>query len=105
MTEVSSEPGEDEESAEGVFEGHSAAVNAIQIFGNLLYTCSADKTIRAFNLVVSRLAKEAALEYSIAVVCLQSMPLNFLEVIASHQDLGKFQQNQLVFVSYKDGQS
>ncbi|KAJ6667274.1 hypothetical protein lerEdw1_017252 [Lerista edwardsae] len=50
-SEVSSEPGEDEESAEGVFEGHSAAVNAIQIFGNLLYTCSADKTIRAYNLV------------------------------------------------------
>ncbi|XP_053142750.1 zinc finger protein 106 isoform X2 [Hemicordylus capensis] len=50
-SEVSSEPGEDEEPAEGVFEGHSAAVNAIQIFGNLLYTCSADKTIRAYNLV------------------------------------------------------
>ncbi|XP_048340113.1 zinc finger protein 106 [Sphaerodactylus townsendi] len=50
-SEVSSEPGEDEEPAEGVFEGHAAAVNAIQIFGNLLYTCSADKTIRAYNLV------------------------------------------------------
>ncbi|XP_054826693.1 zinc finger protein 106 [Eublepharis macularius] len=50
-SEVSSEPGEDEEPTEGVFEGHSAAVNAIQIFGNLLYTCSADKTIRAYNLV------------------------------------------------------
>ncbi|XP_066487084.1 zinc finger protein 106 [Tiliqua scincoides] len=50
-SEVSSEPGEDEEASEGVFEGHSAAVNAIQIFGNLLYTCSADKTIHAYNLV------------------------------------------------------
>nr|XP_020649368.1 zinc finger protein 106 [Pogona vitticeps]XP_020649369.1 zinc finger protein 106 [Pogona vitticeps]XP_020649370.1 zinc finger protein 106 [Pogona vitticeps]XP_020649371.1 zinc finger protein 106 [Pogona vitticeps]XP_020649372.1 zinc finger protein 106 [Pogona vitticeps] len=50
-SEVSSEPGEDEEPSEGVFEGHSASVNAIQIFGNLLYTCSADKTIRAYNLV------------------------------------------------------
>uniref|UniRef100_A0A803T9N0 Zinc finger protein 106 n=1 Tax=Anolis carolinensis TaxID=28377 RepID=A0A803T9N0_ANOCA len=50
-SEVSSEPGEEEEPTEGVFEGHSASVNAIQIFGNLLYTCSADKTIRAFNLV------------------------------------------------------
>ncbi|XP_077178863.1 zinc finger protein 106 [Paroedura picta] len=49
--EVSSEPGEDEEPTEGVFEGHAAAVNAIQIFGNLLYTCSADKTIRVYNLV------------------------------------------------------
>ncbi|XP_044292939.1 zinc finger protein 106 isoform X2 [Varanus komodoensis] len=50
-SEVSSELGEDEEPTEGVFEGHSAAVNAIQIFGNLLYTCSADKTIHAYNLV------------------------------------------------------
>ncbi|KAL8169473.1 UNVERIFIED_CONTAM: hypothetical protein K2H54_049972 [Gekko kuhli] len=50
-SEVSSEPGEDEEPTEGVFEGHAAAVNAIQIFGNLLYACSADKTIRTYNLV------------------------------------------------------
>ncbi|XP_009995465.1 PREDICTED: zinc finger protein 106 isoform X1 [Chaetura pelagica] len=50
-SEVSSEPGEDEEPTEGNFEGHLAAVNAIQIFGNLLYTCSADKTVCAFNLV------------------------------------------------------
>ncbi|XP_062973738.1 zinc finger protein 106 isoform X2 [Elgaria multicarinata webbii] len=49
--EVSSEPGEDEEPSEGDFEGHSASVNAIQIFGNLMYTCSADKTIHAYNLV------------------------------------------------------
>ncbi|NXF07260.1 ZN106 protein, partial [Smithornis capensis] len=50
-SEVSSEPGEDEEPTEGTFEGHLAAVNAIQIFGNLLYTCSADKTVCAYNLV------------------------------------------------------
>ncbi|XP_058276937.1 zinc finger protein 106 isoform X2 [Hirundo rustica] len=50
-SEVSSEPGEDEEPTEGTFEGHAAAVNAIQIFGNLLYTCSADKTVCAYNLV------------------------------------------------------
>ncbi|XP_063254671.1 zinc finger protein 106 isoform X2 [Prinia subflava] len=50
-SEVSSEPGEDEEPTEGTFEGHVAAVNAIQIFGNLLYTCSADKTVCAYNLV------------------------------------------------------
>ncbi|NWJ06147.1 ZN106 protein, partial [Crypturellus undulatus] len=50
-SEVSSEPGEDEEPTEGSFEGHVAAVNAIQIFGNLLYTCSADKTVCAYNLV------------------------------------------------------
>lgn len=51
---MSSEPGEDEEPTEGAFEGHVAAVNAIQIFGNLLYTCSADKTVCAYNLVVSK---------------------------------------------------
>ncbi|XP_059228605.1 zinc finger protein 106 isoform X2 [Mustela nigripes] len=50
-SEISSEPGDDDEPTEGNFEGHQAAVNAIQIFGNLLYTCSADKTVRAYNLV------------------------------------------------------
>ncbi|NXH11198.1 ZN106 protein, partial [Bucco capensis] len=50
-SELSSEPGEDEEPTEGSFDGHQAAVNAIQIFGNLLYTCSADKTVCAYNLV------------------------------------------------------
>ncbi|KAG6935610.1 zinc finger protein 106, partial [Chelydra serpentina] len=50
-SEVSSEPGEDEEPTEGSFEGHQAAVNAIQIFGSVLFTCSADKTVRAYNLV------------------------------------------------------
>lgn len=50
-SEVSSEPGEDEDPTEGNFEGHQAAVNAIQIFGGLLYTCSADKTVHAYNLV------------------------------------------------------
>ncbi|XP_055134829.2 zinc finger protein 106 isoform X8 [Symphalangus syndactylus] len=50
-SEISSEPGDDDEPTEGIFEGHQAAVNAIQIFGNLLYTCSADKTVRVYNLV------------------------------------------------------
>ncbi|XP_017371770.1 zinc finger protein 106 isoform X1 [Cebus imitator] len=50
-SEISSEPGDDDEPTEGNFEGHQAAVNAIQIFGNLLYTCSADKTVRVYNLV------------------------------------------------------
>ncbi|ELW48120.1 Zinc finger protein 106 like protein, partial [Tupaia chinensis] len=50
-SEISSEPGEDDDPTEGSFEGHQAAVNAIQIFGNLLYTCSADKTVRVYNLV------------------------------------------------------
>ncbi|XP_053553694.1 zinc finger protein 106 [Bombina bombina] len=49
--EVSSEPGEDEDPTEGSFEGHQSAVNSIQIFGGLLYTCSADKTVRVYNLV------------------------------------------------------
>ncbi|XP_038185349.1 zinc finger protein 106 isoform X5 [Arvicola amphibius] len=47
----SSEPGDDDEPTEGSFEGHQAAVNAIQIFGNLLYTCSADTSVRVYNLV------------------------------------------------------
>lgn len=50
-SEISSEPGDDEEPTEGSFEGHQAAVNAIQIFGNFLYTCSADTTVRVYNLV------------------------------------------------------
>ncbi|XP_030071103.1 zinc finger protein 106 [Microcaecilia unicolor] len=50
-SEMSSEPGDDEDPTEGDFEGHQAAVNAIQIFGSLLYTCSADKTVRVYNLV------------------------------------------------------
>ncbi|XP_069861975.1 zinc finger protein 106 isoform X2 [Dipodomys merriami] len=50
-SEISSEPGEDDEPTEGSFEGHQAAVNAIQIFGNLLYTCSADTTVRVYSLV------------------------------------------------------
>lgn len=50
-SEMSSEPGDDDEPTEGSFEGHQAAVNAIQIFGNLLYTCSADTTVRVYNLV------------------------------------------------------
>jgi WD40 repeat protein len=51
IKEISSEPGDDDEPTEGNFEGHQAAVNAIQIFGNLLYTCSADTTVRVYNLV------------------------------------------------------
>ncbi|KAM4690004.1 zinc finger protein 106 [Rhinophrynus dorsalis] len=50
-SELSSEPGEDEEPTEGSFEGHKASVNAIQIFGGLLYTCSADKTVRVYNIM------------------------------------------------------
>lgn len=50
-SEISSEPGDDDEPTEGSFEGHQAAVNAIQIFGNLLYTCSADASVRVYNLV------------------------------------------------------
>lgn len=48
-SEVSSEPEEDE-ITEGPFLGHQAAVNFMQIFNGLLYTCSADKTVRVFSL-------------------------------------------------------
>ncbi|XP_062350912.1 zinc finger protein 106 isoform X4 [Cinclus cinclus] len=69
-SEVSSEPGEDEEPTEGTFEGHLAAVNAIQIFGNLLYTCSADKTVCAYNLVTKECMEQFKLEDR--VLCLHS---------------------------------
>nr|XP_015206432.1 PREDICTED: zinc finger protein 106 [Lepisosteus oculatus] len=53
-SEVSSEPGEEEEPTEGAFEGHQAAVNSMQIHNGLLYTCSGDKTVRAFSLVTRK---------------------------------------------------
>ncbi|XP_017269259.1 zinc finger protein 106 isoform X2 [Kryptolebias marmoratus] len=46
-----SDQGGDEILMEGGFEGHQEAVNAIQIHNGLLYTCSGDRTIRAFDLV------------------------------------------------------
>uniref|UniRef100_A0A671S6F4 Zinc finger protein 106-like n=1 Tax=Sinocyclocheilus anshuiensis TaxID=1608454 RepID=A0A671S6F4_9TELE len=46
-----SDPGEEEVPTEGEFEGHQEAVNGIQIHNGLLYTCSGDRTIRAFNLI------------------------------------------------------
>ncbi|XP_068820741.1 zinc finger protein 106 isoform X2 [Capricornis sumatraensis] len=69
-SEISSEPGDDDEPTEGSFEGHQAAVNAIQIFGNLLYTCSADKTVRAYNLVTRECVEQLQLEDR--VLCLHS---------------------------------
>ncbi|KAG8449516.1 hypothetical protein GDO86_016238 [Hymenochirus boettgeri] len=54
LSEVSSEPGDDEDPTDGNFEGHQASVNSIQIFGGQLYTCSADKTVRVYNLVTRR---------------------------------------------------
>uniref|UniRef100_A0A667Z004 Zinc finger protein 106 n=1 Tax=Myripristis murdjan TaxID=586833 RepID=A0A667Z004_9TELE len=46
-----SDSGEDEMLAEGAFEGHEEAVNAMQIYKGLLYTCSGDRTVKAFDLV------------------------------------------------------
>lgn len=51
-TDVSSDHGEDELPTEGTFEGHQEAVNAMQVHNGLLYTCSGDRTVRAFDLVV-----------------------------------------------------
>ncbi|XP_052009330.1 zinc finger protein 106-like [Xyrauchen texanus] len=45
-----SDPGEEVLPTEGEFEGHKEAVNGIQIHNGLLYTCSGDRTIRAFSL-------------------------------------------------------
>ncbi|XP_073725619.1 zinc finger protein 106-like isoform X2 [Misgurnus anguillicaudatus] len=46
-----SDPGEEEGPTEGQFEGHQEAVNGMHIHNGLLYTCSGDRTIRAFNLI------------------------------------------------------
>ncbi|XP_066464562.1 zinc finger protein 106 isoform X2 [Eleutherodactylus coqui] len=54
ISSVSPEAGEEEQPTEGSFEGHQASVNAIQIFDGTLYTCSADKSVRAFNLVTRK---------------------------------------------------
>ncbi|XP_072545598.1 zinc finger protein 106 [Salminus brasiliensis] len=50
-SDASSDPGEEEVPTEGSFEGHHEAVNGMQIHNGLLFTCSGDRTIRAFNLV------------------------------------------------------
>ncbi|XP_032402159.1 zinc finger protein 106 [Xiphophorus hellerii] len=46
-----SDHGEDEVPTEGTFSGHKEAVNALQIHNGLLYTCSGDRTVQAFDLV------------------------------------------------------
>uniref|UniRef100_A0AAR2JH24 C2H2-type domain-containing protein n=1 Tax=Pygocentrus nattereri TaxID=42514 RepID=A0AAR2JH24_PYGNA len=51
LSDGSSDPGEDDVPTEGSFEGHQEAVNGMQIHNGLLFTCSGDRTIRAFNLV------------------------------------------------------
>lgn len=53
VLDASSDAGEEEMPTEGSFEGHQEAVNGMQIHNGLLYTCSGDRTIRAFNLMVS----------------------------------------------------
>ncbi|XP_023252104.1 zinc finger protein 106 [Seriola lalandi dorsalis] len=50
-SDASSDHGEDELPTEGAFEGHQEAVNAVQIHNGLLYTCSGDRTVKAFDLV------------------------------------------------------
>ncbi|KAL0969495.1 hypothetical protein UPYG_G00228050 [Umbra pygmaea] len=50
-SDVSSELREEELPSEGLFEGHQEAVNAMQVHMGLLYTCSGDLTVRAFDLV------------------------------------------------------
>ncbi|XP_066526131.1 zinc finger protein 106 [Hoplias malabaricus] len=46
-----SDPGEEDVPTEGLFEGHQEAVNGMQIYNGMLFTCSGDRTIRAFSLV------------------------------------------------------
>uniref|UniRef100_G3NNH1 Zinc finger protein 106 n=1 Tax=Gasterosteus aculeatus aculeatus TaxID=481459 RepID=G3NNH1_GASAC len=50
-SDASSDHGVDDMLTEGVFEGHQEAVNAMQVHNGLLYTCSGDRTIKAFDLV------------------------------------------------------
>ncbi|KAM8916103.1 zinc finger protein 106 [Spinachia spinachia] len=50
-SDASSDHGEDDLLTEGAFEGHQEAVNAMQVYNGLLYTCSGDRTIKAFDLV------------------------------------------------------
>lgn len=50
-SDASSDHGDDNLPTEGAFEGHQEAVNAMQIHDGLLYTCSGDRTVRAFDLV------------------------------------------------------
>ncbi|XP_031592868.1 zinc finger protein 106 [Oreochromis aureus] len=50
-SDASSDHGEDEMPTDGLFEGHQEAVNAMQIHNGLLYTCSGDRTVKAFDLV------------------------------------------------------
>lgn len=50
--DASSDHGEDDIPTEGAFDGHQEAVNAMQIHNGLLYTCSGDRTVKAFDLVV-----------------------------------------------------
>lgn len=58
--DVSSDHGEDELPTEGTFEGHQEAVNALQVHNGLLYTCSGDRSVRAFDLVVSVAPRDAS---------------------------------------------
>ncbi|XP_076604921.1 zinc finger protein 106 [Chaetodon auriga] len=50
-SDASSDHGEDDLPTEGAFQGHQEAVNAMQIHNGLLYTCSGDRTVKAFDLV------------------------------------------------------
>ncbi|XP_047193569.1 zinc finger protein 106 [Scophthalmus maximus] len=50
-SDASSDHGGDDMPTEGAFEGHLEAVNAMQIHNGLLYTCSGDRTVKAFDLV------------------------------------------------------
>lgn len=63
-TDVSSDHGEDELPTEGSFEGHQEAVNALQVHNGLLYTCSGDRSVRAFDLVVSVAQRHASSPWS-----------------------------------------
>lgn len=53
-SDASSDHGEDDMPTDGAFEGHQEAVNAMHIHKGLLYTCSGDRTVKAFDLVTHK---------------------------------------------------
>ncbi|KAM9777762.1 zinc finger protein 106 [Neosynchiropus ocellatus] len=46
-----SDHGEDEDPKEGAFQGHQETVNGMLVHNGSLYTCSGDRTVKAFDLV------------------------------------------------------
>lgn len=89
-TDVSSDHGEDDLPTEGTFEGHQEAVNAMQVHNGLLYTCSGDRTVRAFDLVVSVGEQDASTLWNSSFPSKQAQrTLYFCVVVVDSQMCGR----------------